>query len=157
MSIEINYLNIATEIAFNYLRNTNKLLIINDKKDGFFHTFYNKYKVCDILLVGNEFDSIPRINNVSVTNLGKNLRTVYDDHSLNSPVDVIYIDITSTYLYEEYLKDSISDNTVMIFKMKYPTEALLPLSYKSKFQYSYKFGDWENEPNINSEYYLLLL
>lgn len=45
------YIEEAVELAFNYLRKTNKLLIINDKKDSFFHSFYNKYKVCDILLV----------------------------------------------------------------------------------------------------------
>lgn len=54
-----SYLDVAVELAFNYLKTTNKMLIVNDKEDSFFHRFFNKYKVCHISLVGSDFDSIP--------------------------------------------------------------------------------------------------
>lgn len=53
------YLDIATNVAFNYLRKTNRMMIVSDKEDSFFHTFYNKYKVCHISLVGSDFESVP--------------------------------------------------------------------------------------------------
>ena len=54
-----NYLNLAKEITFNYLTKTNRLLIVNDKDDMFFHTFFVKYNVCYISLIGSVFESIP--------------------------------------------------------------------------------------------------
>lgn len=44
-------LDILREMAFNYLRKTNRMLIINDKQDKFFHSFNNKYKVNHVLLI----------------------------------------------------------------------------------------------------------
>lgn len=46
-----NYNQIATTVAFNYLKKTNRLMIVNDKDDVFFHTFFNQYKICHITLV----------------------------------------------------------------------------------------------------------
>lgn len=54
-----SYLETAREVAFNYLSSTNRLLIVNDKDDMFFHTFFNKYKVCHISLIGSVFESLP--------------------------------------------------------------------------------------------------
>ena len=53
------YLNEASHIAFNFLKKTNRMMIINDKEDGFFHTFTDQYKVCHITLVGSDFESLP--------------------------------------------------------------------------------------------------
>ena len=36
-----NYLELAREVTFNYLTKTNRLLIVNDKDDMFFHTFFD--------------------------------------------------------------------------------------------------------------------
>lgn len=49
----------AVQLAFNYLRKTNRMLIVNDKDDNFFHSFFTKYKVCNISLLGSDFESIP--------------------------------------------------------------------------------------------------
>ncbi len=54
-----NYLDVAANVAFNYLTKTNRMLIINDKNDSFFDTFFDKFKVCHILLVGSDFNSVP--------------------------------------------------------------------------------------------------
>lgn len=54
-----NYLETAREVCFNYLSKTNRMLIVNDKDDMFFHTFFNKYKVCNITLIGSVFESLP--------------------------------------------------------------------------------------------------
>lgn len=71
MSQEV-YMNVAVNVAFNYLTKHNRMLIVNDKEDTFFHTFFNKYKVCHILLVGSPFESIPFSPSYSVTNLRSN-------------------------------------------------------------------------------------
>lgn len=47
----MNLHEIASEVAFSCLKKTNRMMIINDKDDVFFHTFYEKYKVCHITLV----------------------------------------------------------------------------------------------------------
>lgn len=49
--MEENYADFATNVAFNYLKKTNKLMIVNDKDDMFFTNFFNKYKLCHISLV----------------------------------------------------------------------------------------------------------
>ena len=35
-----NYLDVAANVAFNYLTKTNRMLIVNDKNDSFFDTFF---------------------------------------------------------------------------------------------------------------------
>ncbi len=46
-----NFLELASSVAFNYLKKTNKMMIVNDKDDLFFNYFFNKYKICHISLV----------------------------------------------------------------------------------------------------------
>lgn len=46
-----NYNDVAVNVAFNYLKKTNRMMIVNDKDDVFFHSFFDKYKVCNICLV----------------------------------------------------------------------------------------------------------
>lgn len=53
------YLDVIVNVAFSYLRKTNRMLIVNDKEDEFFHSFFNKYKVCNISLIGSDYESIP--------------------------------------------------------------------------------------------------
>lgn len=54
-----NYLDSAVDVSFSFLRKTNRMLIVNDKDDSFFHSFYSRYKVCHIALVGSDFESVP--------------------------------------------------------------------------------------------------
>lgn len=152
-----DYLNAIREIAFNYLRKTNRLLIINDKEDSFFHNFNDRYKVCNTLLVGSDYDSIPWRAGYSVTNLGHLLRHAYEDESLNSPVDVVYIDMTSQINVEHYLDGSIDENTLIIVKLKNPVEAILPPSLKKYKDNYYYIGDWEEKQKYDSQYYLVLI
>ena len=152
-----DYLNAATEVAFNYLRKTNRLLIINDKEDNFFHTFNTKYKVCPVLLVGSDYDSTPWKAGYSVTNLGQYLKNVYEDESLNCPVDVVYIDMTSQIQLDKYLSDCIDENTVVIVKLKNPVEAILPESLKINKENYYYIGDWNEKHKHDSQYYLVLI
>lgn len=151
------YLNATREVAFNYLRKTNKLLIINDKDDEFFHTFDDKYKVCNTLLIGSDYEDIPYVAGYSVTNLGYRLKQVYEDESLNSPVDVIYIDMTSQLQIDEYLDDSIDENTLIIVKLKNPVESILPPSLKKYKDNYYYIGDWDKDQKYDSQYYLILI
>lgn len=113
-----DYLKMAVESSFNYLRKTNRLLIVNDKEDAFFHAFTSKYKVCPVLLIGSEYMDIPHHLGYSVTNLGLSLRQAHLDEALNAPVDVIYIDLTSMLSIGDTLVESISDNTLVIFKIR---------------------------------------
>ena len=157
-----NYTEIARELVFNSLKKTNKLLIVNDKDDEFFTSFYNKYKVCHICLVGSVFESIPYTKSFSVTNLGQYIKTVHEDSSLNSPVDVLYVDLSRSFDYLTYLDDVINDNTITILKYKRPIiEAQLPSFIKRKYdnyhQSFVKFGDWGSEDKYNSEYYLVFM
>ena len=46
-----NLIEVAVNVAFNYLKKTNRMMIVNDKDDVFFHNFFDKYKVCHICLV----------------------------------------------------------------------------------------------------------
>jgi len=151
------YLDATREIAFNYLRKTNRMLIINDKEDSFFHNFNDKYKVCNTLLVGSDYDDIPWRAGYSVTNLGHMLRHAYEDGSLNSPVDVVYIDMTSQINIDNYLDDSIDENTLIIVKLKNPTDVSLPASLKKYKDNYYYIGDWEEKHRHDSQYYLVLI
>ncbi len=151
------YLDATREIAFNYLRKSNRMLIINDKEDAFFHNFNDRYKVCNTLLVGSDYDDIPWRAGYSVTNLGHLLRHAYEDGSLNSPVDVVYMDMTSQINVENYLDDSIDENTLIIVKLKNPVETSLPPSLKKYKENYYYIGDWGEKQRHDSQYYLVLI
>lgn len=152
-----DFLNATRDVAFNYLRKTNRMLIINDKEDSFFHNFNDKYKVCNTLLVGSDYDDIPWMAGYSVTNLGYHLKHAYEDESLNSPVDVLYIDTTSQVILDNYLDDCIDENTLVIVKLKNPVESLLPAVLKKYKENFYYIGDWDNKQRHDSQYYLVLI
>ena len=152
-----DYLDATKELAFNYLRKTNRLLIINDKEDAFFHNFNERYKVCNTLLIGSDYDDIPWEAGYSVTNLGYHLKHAHEDGSLNCPVDVIYIDTTSQINVENYLEDSIDENTLIIVKLKNPVESLLPAVLKKYKENFYYIGDWGEKQKHDSQYYLVLI
>lgn len=155
--MSISTLDASRELAFNYLRKTNRLLIINDKDDSFFHNFNNKYKVCNTLLVGSDYEDIPWRAGYSVTNLGYTLKYAHDDGSLNTPVDVLYLDMTSQVLLEDYLVDTIDENTLIIVKIKNPVEALVPSILKKDKDILFQFGDWGKPHKHDSQYYLALI
>lgn len=99
-------------------------------------------------------------NGYVVTNLGKIPRLVHEDGALNTAVDILYVDLTTTHDYANYLDDCIDENTVTIIKLKQPTvSGLLPDFIKNNYDNFYtdciKFGDWEEVHKHNSEYYLV--
>lgn len=157
----MNLHEIASEVAFSCLKKTNKMMIINDKDDVFFHTFYDKYKVCHITLVGSIFESTPYNKSFSVTNLGEYVKATYEDGCLNAPVDVLYVDLGRNFDYLDYLDELIDENTITILKFKQPiVSSLLPSFIKRKYD-NYmedcsRFGDWGKEHRYNaSEYFLV--
>lgn len=150
------YLCAAREVAFNYLRKTNNLLIINDKEDSFFHCFNNKYKVCNTFLVGSDYGDIPWRAGYSVTSLDKYLKHAYEDDALNAPFDVVYLDLTSRVQIKEYLDNCIDDNTVLILKFKSISSASLPEELDKLNKDYYLIGSWHEEPTHESEYYMVL-
>lgn len=153
-----NHLDVAVNTAFNFLRKTNRMLIVNDKDDLFFHRFYDKYKVCHIALVGSDFDSVPFVAGHSVTNIGKYIKSVYEDGCLNSAVDVLYVDLSRNLDYFDYFDEVIDDNTITIIRLRNPviTEAF-PQFIKNNYEVTncLKFGDWNSEHKYNSEYFLV--
>ena len=94
----------------------------------------------------------------SVTNLGKYVKSVYEDGCFNSPVDVLYIDLSRNYDFLNYLDEVISENTITILRFKTPiVSGLLPSFIKNKYNYMedcIRFGDWHSEHKYNSEYFL---
>ena len=82
---------------------------------------------------------------------------MYQDGALNSAVDVLYIDITSSYKFIPYIEELVSENTIVIFKIKTPTETLIPNFFTEKYEHCYRFGDWDKEPHLESEYFMMLL
>lgn len=104
--------------------------------------------------------SLILVNGYVVTNLGKLPKLVYEDGALNTAVDILYVDLTTSYDYSNYLDDCIDENTVTIIKLKQPTvSGLLPDFIKNNYDNFYtdsiRFGDWETEHKYNSEYYLV--
>ena len=80
-----NYLDVAANVAFNYLTKTNRMLIINDKNDSFFDTFFDKFllfpsesncfeslQVHALIKLPNTNPNISDLNN-SFTDLDKSL------------------------------------------------------------------------------------
>lgn len=85
-----------TNFIFNSLHLTNKLLFIN-AEDSLIDSYLNKYKIGNILIIGEStYTSTPLNNNYYITYLEKSLSSAYEDYSLNSPVDFIYIDHFNT-------------------------------------------------------------
>lgn len=152
-----NTLKAVREIAFNYLVKTNRLLIINDKDDSFFHCFDSKYKVCHSLLIGSDYEDIPYYAGYSVTNLGTTIKSVYDDYSLNVPVDVLYIDLTSYINIDKYLEQTIDENTLVVFKLKNQEPVEIPPYFKKYKDTCYRLGDWDEDHKHDSQYFLILI
>ena len=100
-------------------------------------------------------------NGYSVTNLGKNVKLIYEDESLNSPVDVLYLDLGRNKKFHNYLDKSIDDNTVTILRYSIPViDAMIPDFIKRKYpnyRNDYlKFGNWDDKYVYNnSEYFLM--
>lgn len=98
-------------------------------------------------------------NGYSVTNLGKYVKSAYEDGCFNSPVDVLYVDLSRSLDYSNYFDEVIDENTVTILRFKNPVvSGLLPTFIKNKYNYTedcFKFGDWDSEQKYNSEYFLV--
>ena len=79
---------------------------------------------------------------------------------MNAPVDVLYVDLSRTFDYLNYLDDVIDENTITILKFKQPVvSGLLPDFIKRKYdnytEDCLRFGDWDKDYKYNSEYYLV--
>ena len=147
----------VAQIAFNGLNKTNRLMIAYDKGDEFFHAFHDTYKVCNITLIGSVFEDIPWRLGHSVTNLGDSLRNLYLDDALNAPVDVLYLDVTTRLNCENFLDDVITDETLVILKIKQPNDTNVPALPRLKGKNVLKFGDWDNEHTAESNYFLVFI
>lgn len=85
------------------------------------------------------------------------MRVVYEDEALNSPVDVLYIDLTSQLKLENYLQDTINEDTLIIVKVKGPEE-VIPACLKQGKDAFYFLGPWEQKnKDPLSEYYVVLM
>ena len=95
----------------------------------------------------------------SVTNIGKYIKSVYEDGCLNSPVDVLYLDLSRSFDYLNYFDEIIGDNTVTILRLRNPiVTGMLPQFIKDNYDYNencFKFGDWDSDHKYNSEYFLV--
>lgn len=152
------HLDAVREIAFNYLRKTNRMLLVNDKGDQFFHHFDSKYKVCNVLLIGSDYESIPYKAGYSVTNMGFGLKQNFEDGCLNHPVDVLYIDLTSQYNLSVYLDYAIDDNSLIILKVKAPNDLPeIPEAFKDYKENVFYVGDWNKPHKASSQYYLIMI
>lgn len=156
-----NYLNIISDLVFSYLIKTNYLLIVNDKDDMFFHTFFNKYKVCHIRLIGSPFESIPYKIGYSVTNLNSTVKEAYMDGALNSPVDVLYLDLSTSKKFTNQFENVISDNTITILRYSSPMSIcgvpdFIKTKYTNYMTDCIQIGDYDKEHHYhNSSYYLV--
>lgn len=99
------------------------------------------------------------INGFSVTNLGLTPKLVYEDEALNSPVDVLYIDLSRNVDHYNYFDDVIDENTITILRFRHPVATgSLPSFIKNKYQYMtncLKFGNWDEVNKHDSEYFLM--
>ena len=126
----------------------------------FLQTFLISINFVIFVQYGSVFESIPYTKSYSVTNLGEYIKTTYEDGCLNSPVDVLYIDLSRNFDYQNYLDEVIDENTITILKFKQPVvTGLLPDFIKRKYtnymEDCFRFGDWNLEHKYNSEYYLV--
>lgn len=145
------------QIAFNGLVKNNRMLIAFDKGDEFFHAFFDRYKVCNVALVGSVFEDIPWVNGYSVTNLGDSLRNLYLDGCLNAPADVVYLDVTTKVTIDNYLDQVITDNTTVILRIKHPEDTNVPSIPILRNKNVMRFGDWDEKHTQDSEYFLIFL
>ena len=143
---------------FDFLRKTNRLFIGHDKGDEFLHAFIDKYKVCNITLVGSVFDDIPWRAGYSITNLGDSLKIAAEDGSLNAPVDVLYLDVTTKLKCDDYLNNLVDDNTVVVLKIKHPDDTNIPpeLTFL-KDKTPMEFGSWGETHNNESDYFIIFI
>lgn len=152
-----NIYDYVSDIVFSRLLKTNRLMIINDKDDEFFHSFYNAYKVCNISLIGSVFEDIPWKCGHSVTNLGDSLRNLYLDEALTSPVDVLYMDVTTRLNCENYLENIITDETLVVIKIKHPNDTNVPAIPQLQGKNALKFGDWDEPYTMDSNFFLMFI
>lgn len=85
---------------------------------------------------------------------------MYVDEALNTPVDILYVDLSRAIDYSNYLDSSIDHNTITIVRLKQPTvTTLLPSFIKNNYDNyltdNLKLGDWGEEHKYDSEYYLV--
>lgn len=85
-----------TNFIFNSLHLTNKILFINSE-DFVIDAYLKKYPIGHILIIGKtNFISTALTFNTYITHLEETLSSAYEDYSLNSPVDLIYLDHSNT-------------------------------------------------------------
>ncbi len=107
-----------TNFIFNSLHLTNKILFINSK-DSIIESYLKKYKIGNILIIGEtNYKSTPTNYNYSITHLEEYLSSAYEDYSLNSPVDFIYIDHSNTEDFNFSFLSDVFDPTITTLLMK---------------------------------------
>lgn len=107
-----------TNFIFNSLHLTNKILFINSE-DSIIESYLKKYKIGNILIIGNtSYTSTPINYNYYITHLEESLSSAYEDYSLNSPVDFIYIDHFNTKDFNFSFLSDVFDPTITTLLMK---------------------------------------
>ena len=107
-----------TNFIFNSLHLTNKILFINSE-DSIIESYLKKYKIGNILIIGNtSYTSTPINYNYYITHLEESLSSAYEDYSLNSPVDFIYIDHSNTKDFNFSFLSDVFDPTITTLLMK---------------------------------------
>ena len=123
----------------------------------FFIIFLINTKSVTSVQFGSVFESIPYTRSFSVTNLGLYIKKTFDEGCLNAPVDVLYLDVTTRLNCENFLDDVITDETLVILKIKQPNDTNVPALPKLKGKNVLKFGDWDNEHTAESNYFLVFI
>lgn len=82
---------------FNSINTTNKALFVYDADNEVLNNFIENTPVAQLLVIGDNSNlqelSFNKFKH-SITHLDNSIEEAYLDHSLNSPVDLIYIDAT---------------------------------------------------------------
>mgnify|MGYP000013407728 FL=1 len=104
---------------FYSLKLTNRALFINNTE--VLKNFSNKYKVGNLLLISNNKYEKPFLHTHCVSYLGESITEAYEDNSLNSYVDFIYIELdVNEPLPLKSLRDVFSElSTTVLIKSPY--------------------------------------
>lgn len=122
-------LKYIAEVIFQSLRNTNKVLFVSETSTEVFDTFIEMYPhIGQRLVIGPQVeDTELSIHRSCTTHLDTSLADAFFDHSLNSPVDCVYVDTTQTYNLLSVLDQSVViGETAVILKVNSVSENVTP-------------------------------
>ena len=140
------------------INRNNKVLVINDVKDNFLNYFIDN-STFDLLTIGSKIDSIWDVESLrQITNLDSTISAALRDGSLNTPIHIVYLDVTNEALYSNVfsLDQSIAKDTLII--VKYLNREQEHPKFLNDFSYSVGsfYGDWNND-EVNPELYFIAL